>query len=590
MKRVINKILLWSFSLVVLVGCENMLQVDSDQMVRVDQHDMSSDSLYSLFGILAELQKIADSYVIMGELRGDLLEIDENADMYLKEIYNFDNYSVDNPYVGKRSDYYTIINNCNYMINNIDTAKVIKAEKPFLKAGAAATAIKAWAYMQLVLNYGDAIYFDKPVLSIKESENIPAPIQMGELFPILINELLPYKDVEPYRVGTFGGFQRSELLFFSVPVILGDLYLWLGENENAANVYRDLIYRNSYTITDTYVNRREVVGTGETMEFTDHITSNWQMIFMSKASPEFITTLAVSNEYEYLSRLDSLFVNYQLGTDEGYLVTSASINTPLRPTQVAINYFDSTLYFHNYTDNKGTTYLTEYGDLRANGTFGNVMMSSSFSSDLDLDDYIYVSKYITINRGGNIDFGYSNIQEQAREANVIVPYRIPTIYLRYAEAVNRLGKPNLAMAVLKHGLKNQTLMNRQILKESDVPDPLPNYMDFKDVRFNENVGIHTRGAGYTERDTTFYVIKIDKPEPTLMDSILFVEDLIQKEAVLELSYEGNRYHDLMRFAMFRDDNSYLADKVAAKFTDSALRESVRTKLNDRSNWYVKFAD
>ena len=66
MKRVINKILLWSFSLVVLVGCENMLQVDSDQMVRVDQHDMSSDSLYSLFGILAELQKIADSYVIMG--------------------------------------------------------------------------------------------------------------------------------------------------------------------------------------------------------------------------------------------------------------------------------------------------------------------------------------------------------------------------------------------------------------------------------------------------------------------------------------------------------------------------------------------
>ena len=75
-----------------------------------------------------------------------------------------------------------------------------------------------------------------------------------------------------------------------------------------------------------------------------------------------------------------------------------------------------------------------------------------------------------------------------------------------------------------------------------------------------------------------------------MDSILFVEDLIQKEAVLELSYEGNRYHDLMRFAMFRDDNSYLADKVAAKFTDSALRESVRTKLNDRNNWYIRFAD
>ena len=57
-----------------------------------------------------------------------MLEIDENADMYLKEIYNFDNYSVDNPYVGKRSDYYTssiivIID------NNIDTGN--KAENPF---------------------------------------------------------------------------------------------------------------------------------------------------------------------------------------------------------------------------------------------------------------------------------------------------------------------------------------------------------------------------------------------------------------------------------------------------------------------------
>ena len=102
MKRTINKILLWSFSLAVLVGCENMLYVESDHMVRVDEHVMKSDSLYSLFGILSELQKVADSYVILGELRGDLLEIDENADKYLKEIYNFDNYSADNPYMGKK--------------------------------------------------------------------------------------------------------------------------------------------------------------------------------------------------------------------------------------------------------------------------------------------------------------------------------------------------------------------------------------------------------------------------------------------------------------------------------------------------------
>lgn len=585
MKRTINKILLWSFSLAVLVGCENMLYVESDHMVRVDEHVMKSDSLYSLFGILSELQKVADSYVILGELRGDLLEIDENADKYLKEIYNFDNYSADNPYMGKKSDYYAIINNCNYVINNIDTAKVIKAEKPFLKAAATATAIKAWTYMQLVLNYGEAIYFDKPILSIKESENTPAPIQREELFQILINDLLPFKDVEPLRVGTFGGFQRSDLLFFSVPVVLGDLYLWLGQNENAANVYRDLIYRNSYTITDLYASRRNVVGTGANMEFTNVINERWYAIFNGKTSTEFITTLAVSNEYEHLTRLDSLFFNYNVNSNGNSL--SSSLSVPLRPTKVAANYFDSTLYFHNYMDNLGTTYLTTYGDLRAEATFGSYYSVSS-DNEIDVNNYAYVSKYVSMNQE-NLDLGSTTVQ-QPKEANIIVPYRIATIYLRYAEAVNRLGEPNLAMAVLKQGLNRTSLAKLRPSNSSDTTDPLPNYMDFTDVRFDNNIGIHTRGAGYTERDTTFYVIKIDKPDPTLTDSILFVEDLIQKESVLELSYEGNRYHDLMRFALFRDDNSYLADKVAAKFDDLSLAASVRTKLNDRNNWYIKLAD
>ena len=61
--------------------------------------------------------------------------------------------------------------------------------------------------------------------------------------------------------------------------------------------------------------------------------------------------------------------------------------------------------------------------------------------------------------------------------------------------------------------------------------------------------------------------------------------MIEQELVLETAFEGNRFHDLMRFAIRRDDNAYLADKVAAKHKDN--QGAIRSKLMDRTNWYLK---
>ena len=65
----------------------------------------------------------------------------------------------------------------------------------------------------------------------------------------------------------------------------------------------------------------------------------------------------------------------------------------------------------------------------------------------------------------------------------------------------------------------------------------------------------------------------------------FVEDKIMEEAALELAFEGNRFHDLMRVAIRRNDNSYLADRVAAKHIQN--KEAIRSKLMDRKSWYLK---
>lgn len=572
MKR-INYIFLPVILSIFFLSCDDILEVHSDRAVLIDDNAMKSDSLYAMFGILSELQKIADSYVILGELRGELLETSESADKYLKEISQFETYSPENPYTSNKADYYSIINNCNYVLHNVDTAKVYKGEKPLYKVMAAAAAVKAWTYMQLVLNFGEACYFDQPILSIQEALKENTPLRMEALFPQLITELLPYKDIDRLNPGEFGGFQRSSVLYFPVSFVLGDLYLWMGQYQEAATTYHELIYRNSYLIRAQYANRREVIGIGANMEFTTNYTINWGALFTGKNAPEYITAIAVSNKDSYLTAIETLFYP-ELSEISGLLDVATLI-----PTQLAINKFDSTLYFHDYKNNLGTTALTTYGDLRMENAILRIGIGDNFDNH-----YCKVEKYHLMNRPESAD-DEDNLKE---EANIVVPYRVALLYLRYAEAVNRLGKPNTAMAVLKNGLNRQAFLNPQVIPASEIGSSLPEYMNFTDERFDANIGIHARGAGYTARDSSFYIINMKGiSQPTQQDSILFVDDLIQKELVLEMAYEGTRFQDLMRFAIYRNDNAYLANIVAEKYRDAGTKERVRNKLISRENWYLK---
>jgi len=435
------------------------------------------------------------------------------------------------------------------VIHNIDTSVVKGGVKVMYKEYAACKAIRAWTYMQIALNYGSAIYYDKPILTVQDAESIQkiAPLTLTELAPVLINDINPWKDTPTPSLGAIYS-QNLNNSFFPIRFLLGDLYLWTGQYENAANEYRDLMFKKSYIINSTYVDSREVTNNAFTGVSTRY---NFDVIQIEE-----ITNIAATNQYGYKFTLDSLTINHMIA-----------------PSAVSItNWQNQMYYFSSKLDTLGdlrlyssVSALQKYVTVNGNSTttkYGSLITPTSTNYLLN---YLYINQELTTNK--------TNKQ--------IKPYRVPLLYLRYAEAVNRIGKPNLAMAVLKNGLNRVTMNNKKIIPQHELSIPAANYMDFSDLRFDTNVGIRMRGCGKVNLDTTYYVIpKLD----ALQDSVLYVENLIQQELALESAFLGNRFQDLMRIAIRRDDNAYLANLVSEKYVEN--KNAIKAKLMDRSKWYL----
>ncbi len=530
---------------VVSTSCDTLLDVNSEGNIFPENHkiDSPNDSIYSMIGIFTQLQKLANSYVVLGELRADLMTITKNASPELREINNLE-IPAENPY-NVIEDYYSIINHCNYLINNIDTAFTAGGEKSLYKEYAAAKAIRAWTYMQIVLNYGKAKYYTEPLLTVQAANAIFPEYSIQEIVPVLIKDLEPVKNAKTPGQISLGVDMSSEKLFFPIPILLGDLYMWNGQFENAAREYYSMIEKNKYVIDDSY-SSTWTVDNGVFVR-RDYLEQNYLDIF-KLTTYEQITLIAGSTE---------------LG-EEDEMYKKTIYNYELAPSRVAIKNWDEQTYYYNEN-------ATIPGDLR--GPLGSYINSETpnYSSNI-----------------GDVIFKYYRMRSETEVSKAIMVYRVATLYLRYAEAVNRAGKPNLAFAVLKNGMNPESLAVDSIVPRhekyslyTDSTGTYIDYVNFINIAFEDNVGVHSRGCGNVDKATDFVIPALNSTQ----DSILYVEDKIIVELALETAFEGNRFQDLMRIAMRRKDPAFLANKVAAKHGEN--EQAIRSKLMDENNWYLK---
>jgi len=546
-------------------SCSDLMETDSELVeYEKDNHlDSPSDTVFNVMGIIYKMQAIADRTVLLGELRSDLTTTQASASKDLKAIAKFE-IDTENAY-NRISDYYAVINNCNYFLANADKDLVRHDRTVFEREYAAVKSFRAWTYLQLAQVYGEVPLITEPVLTEEAAQAAMAqePKGIKAICSYFIDDLKPYIDT---RLPDYGNINNLRAVKFFIPVraLLGDLCLWSDQYQDAAQYYHDFLSMRTspvYTGTDkaywTDANTKEFrsarnsfsfgAGSSECLSYIPMESSEFYGV-KSELRDMIFNSTDLNQRYAQVKPTKRL---YELAAAADYCYTNSKIDGSI-----------DTLYAPK-TNLQKTEYI---GDLRFGTVYENRVSGQERFSRIS-------------NENQTID--------KFNSSGVTI-YRANMVYLRYAEALNRAGYPQSAFAVLKYGLYPETV-SKQIDSLERVKASV--LIDFDATLFDETntQGVHSRGCGESKCDTLF---RMPMPAPgeaaTRQDTINYqiplLEDMIINEMALEGVFEGYRYYDLMRVALRRNDNAYLADPISLR--DGKADATLKALLMDKKNWYL----
>ena len=568
-------------------SCEDMLTVDTGDK----SYENANDTLYSYLGIMRCMQDVAERQVILGELRGDLVSSTVYATDTLYAISNFDKPQDGSCSMLHISDYYNVINNCNFYIANADTAAIKSNVKYMMPEYAQVQAIRAWAYLQLVKNYGSVPFVTEPITNlgvIKDFDYNSNQATKDNLVDLLLAEgLEKYVDT---KYPSYGAWENgavsisARLCFIPVRLVLGDLYLLRGASETdyrtAARYYYDYLRSTTSIMVPQYVSASisrlsadgygySLVGSiGAYASVYEYDNSSLGAGGGVKYGVEVISTIPGTANKGFgtmLTRVADIFgytptssQNSEVGENEsgeeevstsGAISVTPSYKRQYAPSVAYTGLNEAQTYVH-YEVSGSNAIRTDYdcGDAR--------MASSVSQTTYDGEPYKLCSK-----AANGRTFYYT-----------IPIYRKTLIWLRLAEAINRAGYPEFAFAILKDGLSANNLPEIQTrtvqkpvideatgeqLKDDEGKDVFEeveeqylvyspqdalyyvrdiekvedfnNFLDFSDELWDYNYGIHARGCGFGNWNTGYRTTNLTGK----LDSTVYTYDtlLIKKQGL-----------------------------------------------------------
>jgi len=541
------------------------------------------DANAAVMGIYGKFMKLSDRYIILNELRGDLMEFTDNADEYLRQINNH-TATPENPYINPRP-FYELIINCNDVLKNFrimkDQNKLSEAD--FNQRYSDIACLRSFLYLQLGIHYGEVPYVTEALENINDVANpsrftkLPLNILIDSL--IAFTEPLPFKDVYPPNVSagistslnmTLDAYQTVKF-FINKKILLGDLYLWKGNYNKSASYYREVMdaattgtqgenYYSQYKLgwsgnANLYVTYTRA-GDASSLTYTD----GWGSMFSAtdeRFNREMIWVLPYDSKFKPENPLINLFSP----VGGSYLV---------RPSQEIIRNWDEQQQRPNAITGTGFPY--DARKLLSTTTIGGQPVITKF-----------IANYLNVTTGIPLNLLTKN--------GKWFLFRQAHMHLRFAEAANRDGYPRLAYALFNNGIPtaydNTAATDKTNWMNTFMyPDPykfdgrmgnIPNYRG----PWYRNIGIRSR----------VNLVNYPLTATNVTDSIAQIEVGLINEQALETAFEGTRWADLLRVAIRRNDPAFLADKVYEKLrrnpATAGLASQARAKLLAR-NWFLPF--
>jgi hypothetical protein len=592
-------------------SCKKLVDVEPKTTVGIaNMYRNVFDADAAVIGVYGKVMKLAKPYILLNELRGDLMDITANADLNLRQLSE-QSATVNNPYIDPQP-FYEVIVNCNDVLTNfkIMYAQNKLKQEEFNQRYSDVGAIRSWVYLQLGIHYGKIPYVTNPLVQLKDlkdSANFPMltlPVLIDSL--VSFTEKLPFTD--DYPSGTtlqtiVDGYSTSKF-FISKNMLLGDLYLWQNQYDKAADRYKRVMeingpvgnstqFYNQYRISNGAIAPAlNSISYSRTQDFSSLIYdgTSWRNLFERPQQDnefvwEWIWSLPFDKNFEPVNPFIDLFSP----NGGSYLV---------RPAQQAMDYWNAQTQVYVFTGASVNPLAGEIlrdnfpTDSRANFTYKNI------NGQPVIMKYLY--NYLgTDNLPVNV-FSKSGKWFLSRAAN---------LHLHYSEAANRAGKMKVAYALVNKGIGytydpypgNSVSANRDVTAYQQTFLPYPYDFDARGGQAPPYRNTWYRNSGIRGRanlkpvfiDSVKYFDMTTAPRK-LVDSLgfqKFIEDMIITEDALELAYEGERWPDLLRVAIRRNDPAFIADKIYDKLRKSGLSvaaaNAARTKLMNK-DWFLPF--
>lgn len=560
-------------------GCKKMFDLKpKDQLDQTQAYQNVYDADAAVVGIYGKFMGLADRYVILNELRGDLLDYTINADESLRQISTH-TVSAGNPYANPRP-FYELIINCNDALENfqIMKAETRMTELEFNQRYADIGTLRSFLYLQLGIHFGQVPYVTKSLKDIdavKDISNFPR-LTFNVLLDSLISftEALPFKEVYPTGTNlniTVDGYQ-TEKFFINKKIILGDLHLWKGNYVKAAEWYRQVMeIATSGPFGENFYSQYKLGWAGGFNHYVSYsragdasslvYNDGWRIMFESAMGAdgfrrEWIWALPFDSKFKPDNSLIKLFSP----TGGNYL---------LKPSQEIMDLWDG----ETQRPAQGLSIPYDARKLLSTSTIGGQPVVMKY-----LYNYINYASLLPVN--------------QLTKNGKWFLFRQTQMHMRFAEATNRTGRYRLAWGLLSGGLAAAYPPPTGVTDVSNYHNTLSDSYPFNfDARNSGGSGVpYFRADWYRHIGIRSRANLMDLPVASPADSLITIENGILKEGALENAFEGTRWPDLLRIALRRNDPSIIADKVYNKILKdgSGNAAAARAKLMDPANWYLPF--